>query len=286
VDLEIALAARQGAARREHLRADGVTDRDLDRAVRERRVLRVGRGGYALPNADPALVAAVAVRGVVSHASAARLHGLDLHNRPKLIDVTVSRGHTASWRNTRIHRASLGPAEQGTRIPVTSLLRTLEDCARTLPLAQAVIILDSALRNREVTHERLRAMARTARGPGSAKLRRAVAHADELAGSALESRLRLLLGLVSSDVRSQAHADGVGDVDFLVDGWLTVEGDGYEFHRSREDYRNDRRRGNLLVVGGSPVLRFSWEDVFLRPWVVLAQVEAVLAQRVKQTSQS
>ena len=128
-----------------------------------------------------------------------------------------------------------------------------------------MIILDSALRRRDVTLDRLRAMTRSARGPGSTKLRRAVAHADALAGSALESRLRLLLDLVSSDVRTQAHTVGVGDVDFLVDGWLTVEGDGYEFRRSRADYRNDRRRGNLLV---------------------LDQVGAVLAQRVKQTSAS
>jgi very-short-patch-repair endonuclease len=179
----------------------------------------------------------------------------------------------------------LAPEEHGSRTPVTSLMRTLADCARTLRLPQAVIILDSALRRRDVTIERLRALAASARGTGAGKLRRAVAHADALAGSALESRLRLLLELVSSDVRSQAPFDGVGDVDFLVDGWLTVEGDGYEFHRSRADYRNDRRRGNLLVVAGSPVLRFSWEDVFLWPWVVLAQVEAVRAQRVKQTSQ-
>lgn len=287
MDIEAALASRGGAARREGLRADGLTDRELDRAVRAGTVHRVGRGGYALPGADPALVAAVAVSGVVSHASAARLHGLDLPpGMPKLLDVTVPRGCSPRWPGTRIHRAALAPGEYGTRIPVTSLTRTLTDCGRTLPFADAVLILDSAVRQCQVTLERLRVLARTARGPGTAKLRRAVAHVDALAGSVLESRARLLVDLLTCDVQSQVYVEGVGRVDLLLNGWLVVEPDGYEFHRDRAEYRNDRRRGNLLVVGRYVVLRFSWEDVFFHPHLMLAQIEAVLAQRpVKQTSQ-
>lgn len=280
MDVEGALAARGGAARREALRADGVTDRQLDRAVRAGTVRRVGRGGYALPGADPALVAAAAVCGVVSHASAARLHGLDLPpGKPRLIEVTVPRGSSPRWPGTRIHRAALAPDEYGTRIPVTSLTRTLTDCGRTLPFADAVLILDSAVRQRQVTTDRLNALARTARGPGAGNLRRAVAHVDAIAGSILESRARLLADLLTSDIQSQVYVEGVGWVDLLLNGWLVIEPDGYEYHRDRAEYRNDRRRGNLLVVGRYVVLRFSWEDVFLYPHVMLAQIEAVLAQR-------
>lgn len=133
--------------------------------------------------------------------------------------------------------------------------------------------------------ERLRALARSARGPGSGKLRRAVAHADALAGSPLESRARLLVDLVAADVQTQVYIEGVGRVDILLDGWLVVEPDGFEFHRDRADYRNDRRRGNLLVVGRYTLLRYSWEDVFVYPHAMLAQIETVLAQGpVKQTS--
>lgn len=279
VDVETALASRQGVGRRAGLRSDGVTDRDLDRAVRSGVVQRVGRGGYALPGADPALIAAVAVHGVVSHASAARLHGLDLHRRPQLLDVTVGRGHSPRWPGTRIHRAVLAPDDCGSRIPVTSLVRTLTDCGRTLPLVEAVVILDSALRLHQVTVERLRALGRSARGTGAGNLRRAIAHTDEMAGSALESRARLLVDLLTADVQTQVFVEGVGRVDILLNGWLVIEPDGYEYHRDRAEYRNDRRRGNLLVVGRYRVLRFSWEDVFLYPHVMLAQIEAVLAQR-------
>lgn len=106
--------------------------------------------------------------------------------------------------------------------------------------AGAVLVLDSAVRQHQVTVERLDALARCARGPGAARLRRAVAHVDAMAGSVLESRARLLVDLLTSDVQSQVYVEGVGWVDLLLNGWLVIEPDG--------------------------------------PRVMLAQIEAVLAQ--------
>ena len=93
----MALRSSGGVARWDQLRAAGVAERAIGRAVRERLIRRVGRGGYALPEADPALAAAVAVGGVVSHRSAARLHGLDLWIEPRTLDVTVARGSSPRW---------------------------------------------------------------------------------------------------------------------------------------------------------------------------------------------
>lgn len=259
------------------MRADGVPERGIQRGVRLRLIERVGRGGYALPEADPALVAAVAVGGVVSHLSAARLHGLDLWSQPKVLDVTVARGSSPRWPGTRMHRATLAPEECDARLPVTSVLRTLNDCARTLVLVEAVVLLDSALRQGRVTMADLHLMAKTANGPGSGKLRQAVAHVDELSGSALESGFRPVLDILGVDYRSQVWIEGVGYVDFLVEGWLVIEPDGFEFHADRRSYRNDRRRGNAVAGHGLTQLRYSWEDVKLNPGRVLAQVAAVLA---------
>ncbi len=273
------LATRQGVARRADLRAAGVSDRETARAVADGRVLRVGVGGYALPQADPALVAAVAVAGVASHASAARLHGWDLHRDPKLHHVTVSRGHMkANWPGAHVHHAELAPEDRGLRVPVTSVDRTLLDCGRSLPLLDAAVILDSAVRRRDATIARLHKLAGATRGPGSAVFRRAVAHVDELNGSPLETRLRLLLSLLPAEVRTQVFIPDVGWVDFLLDGWLAIEVDGFEFHADRRSYRNDRRRGNVLAAGGYVLLRFSWEDVRLEPARVLTQIAGVLAR--------
>lgn len=76
-------------------------------------------------------------------------------------------------------------------------------------------------------------------------------------------------------IRSQAHVAGVGDVDFLLDEWLVVEGDGYEHHSNRNDYRKDRRRLNGITAQGLGLLRFTYEDVRYRPLQVIAQVERV-----------
>lgn len=273
----MALRSTGGVARWDRLRGFGVPERNIQRAVRLGSVRRVGRGGYALPEADPALVAAVAVNGVISHLSAARLHGLDLRREPRIIDVTVARGSSPRWPGTRMHRATLAPEDVHDRMPVTGLMRTLSDCARSLILVEAVVILDSALRQGLATMADLRLMAKTATGPGAAKLRQAVAHVDELSGSALESGLRPLLDILGVEYRSQVWIEDVGRVDFLVEGWLIIEPDGFQFHSDRRSYRDDRRRGNAAVAQGLTQLRYSWEDVSFGRVGMLRQIAAVVA---------
>jgi very-short-patch-repair endonuclease len=278
VDAVTALEIFGGAARWTRLRQYEVSEHALHKAVASARVLSVGDGGYVLPGADPALVAAMELGGVVSHASAARLHGLDLWRPIDGIDVTVRRGSRPHRAGIRVHRINLRPDEIDYRLPATNILRTVLDCGRVLPLSDAVVILDSALRRCWVKPAELRAAADAARGHGSAALRRAVAHADALSGSALESALRPLLVLLDATLETQVRIRGVpgGPVDFVLNGWLVVETDGYEFHRERADYRKDREKSNALAVRGYTLLRFTYEDVKGRPWWVLAQVQAVL----------
>ncbi|HVF21253.1 MAG TPA: DUF559 domain-containing protein [Mycobacteriales bacterium] len=57
---------------------------------------------------------------------------------------------------------------------------------------------------------------------------------------------------------------------------LIVEADGYEFHRSRASYRDDRRCGNAYTRAGWRFLRFSWEDVVDHPDEVVAHVRDLL----------
>lgn len=179
--------------------------------------------------------------------------------------------------------------EQQQGIPTTSVLRTIFDCARVLPLREAVVIADSALRKGLVTPEKLRS--RRAFGRGAARVRKVVRLADPRSESVLESVLRVLLvenGL--SPPRTQyVVRDECGVVARADFAWpeqrVLVEADGFEFHRDRGAYRADRRKGNAFAGLGWRLLRFRWEDVLYNPaYVVRVVSEEVNRERSRTQS--
>jgi very-short-patch-repair endonuclease len=154
---------------------------------------------------------------------------------------------------------------------VAPLAAALATALRCLSLVNAVVLVDAAINRRLVSASTLAARLR---GPGSVAARIALAAVDGRAESMLETVLRLGLRRAGLPVTPQAWVAGVGRVDFLIGGWLVVEVDGYAFHSSRNDYREDRRRGNALSADGYVLLRFSYEDVMFRLDEVVAQVLA------------
>ena len=67
------------------------TARKLRTAVNRGRIIRIGRGRFRLPDADRALAKAIEIGGMVSHLSAAQLHGWELPFPPTLPWVSVPR---------------------------------------------------------------------------------------------------------------------------------------------------------------------------------------------------
>jgi hypothetical protein len=234
----------------------------------------------------PLRAAVAALRGVASHEDAARLWGVELVQASPVRHVTVARCRSRARRaGTKVHRADLDDVGEVNGIPVTTAVRTVLDLCRTLPLPHAVAAADSALRQRLVTlPELLAAAAELAPALGRPQVREVVTRVDPLSGSVLESLCRLPLddaGLRPFETQYLVRvASGtIGRVDFAwPEQRLVVEVDGYAFHADRSTYRNDRRRGNALVLAGWRVLRFSWEDVVGSPQVVVAQVRAALAR--------
>ena len=171
---------------------------------------------------------------------------------------------------------------------VTSRERTLLDCLRSLPFDEALAVADSALRSGDVTGEQLAGLARSARGPGSARIRRVAAYADGRAANPFESVLRALAiegGLTVVPQVVIRLLDGEVRPDLVdEDRWLVLEADSFTWHGSRAALRRDCRRYNAIVLAGWTVLRFSWEDVMHDQEHVRAVLRA--AARTQRRTQS
>jgi len=274
------------AARRPLVRLVG--RRELDAALRRGDVVRDARGRYALPIADQARRSANRLSGVVSHRSAAFLHGWELKVAPERPDVTVRRKRRLSREQAdgvAVHYADLDPGD--VVAGVTSVARTLVDCLRSLPFDEALAVADSALRHRSVTHEQLVAIAAAVRGPGAPQARRVAREASALAANPFESVTRAIaLDVPGLDLRPQVvvrDRSGRGRVDLLDrERRLVVECESHSWHSRRGALRRDCRRYTKLVLLGWRVLRFAWEDVMFHPDYVRECLEAAVALVVHQ----
>jgi very-short-patch-repair endonuclease len=258
--------------------------RAIERALAEGLLDRVGRGAYALPKSPDALRAAVALGGVASHESAARLWFMDTLGAQQTAHITVPRRSRATSTSTAwLHWADLD--ERDVRGRVTSPLRTVLDCARSLPFADALAVADSALRRELVDVDELACVVARSRASGIRAARRVAAAADARAANQFESALRAIVieaGLTGfvPQLRIEtphlvARVD-LGDAELQI----ALEADSFEWHGSRSALDRDCRRYDELVRGNWLVLRFSWEAVmFDRPWVAGVITDTAVLRR-------
>ena len=262
-----------------------VTARDLAAAVAEERVVRVGRGIYALPSLRPEFAASARLGGVVSHESAAQLIGIALVRPPELIHVTVPHGCARRERppGVVVHQTRRwcdGDVESGT----TSALRTVLDCATTMPFAHALAVADSALSWSRVGKEALVEAARTRPGAGRQRRLRVAVAADRRADNPFESVLRAVLieaGLTSLEPQGEIWIGRRLIRPDLVDhdARIAIEADSYAFHGAPGDLERDCERYDTLTAAGWTVLRFSYRQVMDRPEWVVATVLATYERR-------
>jgi hypothetical protein len=214
----------------------GWSDDELGRLVRTGELGRLRRGAYVnglLPD-DAAAVHRLLLRAtlgglrqpaVVSHQSAAVLHGLPLWDvaldrvhvtrRPPAWNISggILCGHVARLRDDEV--------EEIDGVPVTTAVRTALDLARSLPHEAAVVALDAALHGGLLDHAVLRARLFDIAGtPGSRSATRAVTFADGRSESVGESRSRVILarwGLAPSALQfevTSATGGFLGRADF------------------------------------------------------------------------
>lgn len=256
---------------------------EVDRALREGRILRVAHGRYALPTAEQARRAAGALHAVVSHRSAAAFWGWEMKQLPEKPCVTVPRNRklrAGRRADVELHWSPLAETDVVDGW-VTAPGRTFTDCCRDLPFDEALAIADSALRNGTLAEPTLLRLAQAMNGPGRSRCLRVARAATGRAANPFESVLRAIaLEVPGLRVRPQVL---VLEEPFTVRPDLTdedlriaVEADSFEWHGGRAALKRDCRRYNLLAVHGWLVLRFSWEDVMLVPEQVRSTLQAAV----------
>jgi hypothetical protein len=272
--------------------ASGWSDDELGRLVRAGELTRLRRGAYIDSVLPPdraavhrllirATVAGLSRPAVVSHQSAAVLHGLPLWDVP-LDRVHVTRRPRA-WNDSSAvmycHVARLRDDEvvEVDGLPVTSPVRTALDLSRSLPHEAAVVALDAALHRGLLSHEVLRGRLFDIAGtPGSRSAARAVAAADGRSESVGESRSRVILHrwkLAPSALQFEVRAsDGavVGRTDFAWEAdRLVGEFDGrIKYGRLlRPDQEagdavfDEKRREDAIRDENWGVIRWVWSEL-------------------------
>lgn len=241
--------------------------RALDEAVDSGEIVRVNRGRYAAPGVQRGTQLALQVTGHVCLTSAALGYGWAVKMIPDLPQVAVPKDRrlpTGSRSSMEPTWVDLRPHEvEGL---ATSRSKTLEMCGRRLPFDEALAVADSALREGFAKDE-LSQLAASARGPGSARLRRVAELADGRAANPFESVTRAIaIDVPGLDVEPQVKIRGALGLDVrpdLVDRRrrIVIEADSFAWHGDRAALRRDARRYDLLVANGWTVLRLAWEDV-------------------------
>jgi very-short-patch-repair endonuclease len=251
--------------------AKGATEAGIRLAVRSGAVWRVERGLLAVPGADPELVAAGRSRGLLTCVSAAQRFNL-WHLRPapqphywhsngRALDGCVS------------HRLALTqPKRHGT---VAALPDVLLQALLCLPAVESLVMVECAYNRGDIDLAFLRGHLT---GNRCGKARDVLARVERGADSLLETLARVLFREAGIATATQVWLDGIGTVDFLLEGFLIVELDGIAFHLEPRQFKKDRRRDNAAVVRGLPVLRFFYDDVVHAPEAMIAQVRDVLAR--------
>jgi very-short-patch-repair endonuclease len=297
--MEALAAAQHGVVTHRQAREIGLSESAIRHRRRQGRLRDVRRRVYRLSGAveTPRLraLAAVLAAGagaVLSHRSAAGLHGLPGFDLEP-ITVSIPRARR-SLAGVRLEQSLLIAGHHRRvvdAIPCTSVARTVFDLCGDVHPRRAERALDTAIARRLVTLPALwRVLDDLAEhGRAGTVLMRAlltersagyVAPASELEAHFLELVRRHGLPEPDRQVDLGDADTWIGRVDFV---WpaaaLVVEVDGAAYHDGFLDRRHDEHRDARLVRDGWTVMRFRWSDVVDRAADVAAGVAAAIRFR-------
>jgi very-short-patch-repair endonuclease len=289
-----ALAKRQyGVASRAQLLGAGWSEGAIKKRIRGGRLHRLQAGvylvGHELIPREGRWIAAVLSSGpeaVLSHWSAAALWGIRPSSRER-IDVTVPHRSRSSGLIRR-HISQL-PADERTAeegIPVTTVPRTIFDLAT----AESTDVIQNLLREAEFLElwDRLSLRDLVERYPGRRGVRRVRAALERLKEEPSGRKRTPLEERFAPFLRRQRLPLPRFNDWILVAGkrvqvdchWpdlrQIVELDGWQGHKSRTAFREDRARDRRLSVAGYSVTRLTWNQLDDEPEAIASDLRSLL----------
>jgi very-short-patch-repair endonuclease len=260
------------------------------------RLHRVHQGVYCvghrlLPRKGHLMAAVLACgpRGVLSHRSAAFLHGI-LDHRGNRVDVIAPNRRGRAPTGIAAHRdGTLTPIDRVVidAVPCTSLARTLLDLAAT----QSPSTLAFAVNQAEVEEvfdlaEVVELLKRSRGRRGVARLRLAIELHDPQERETrreLEKKLLRLFkrGGFRPEVNGHLVIAGISMMpDFMWrDARLIVEADSRRVHGTATAFEKDRQRDQRLAAAGWTVIRCTWHQVTNEPERLTQTLRTLLTRR-------
>jgi very-short-patch-repair endonuclease len=280
------LVARDGLVlRRSDLLAGGMRPKQITRAVRAGHLLRLRRDRYmATPYAG--VDQAVRIGGRLACVSLLASLGVFVFDSSVLhvhVERSMSRlrspvgGGTPiadlDRSSTRLHWWPL--QSDGHTLGAVAFSDAVAQAVRCQPSRHAVATLDSVLHRGLMSRSDVEDVVASL----PKRYRFVSGLIDASAESGPETLMRLILRQLGLRFETQARIEGVGRVDFLVEGWLIIECDSKAHHEGWTMQRRDRRRDLAAAQRGYVTLRPLAEDLFHAQGEVVAAVRGLIRTR-------
>ncbi len=255
------------------LRSWGLSQRRITHLVRSGELLRPRQGVYLHPASSSTATLAAHVGGLVGCTTLLAERGVFVLDRgPVHVQVPVHATRLRSVSSVHLHWAPLHrpPHPRALHVEVFDALLQATSCQ---PARAAIATLDSALHLGLVSADEVDEIFHLL-----PLRRRALAPlVDGRAEAGSETFIRLLLRSLGLRFECQVWIDGVGRVDFLVEGWLVIECDSRAHHGGWEAQVADRRRDLRLAERGYACIRPIAADIFADAPAIGRAVVAMLA---------
>ncbi|ROZ98803.1 DUF559 domain-containing protein [Gordonia sp. OPL2] len=233
----------------------GMTRKEIRRQLADGELVLLRHDWYANKRADTTTCEVVRAGGVVGCLTALRYRKVwvpgsstTIHRRGN------SRAHRAPSKITYCRQYGRPEPEYGAVDEVPIAFR---HAVRCLDGEELVAVCDSIANQKLMTIDEMRSEMRSA--PKSKQ--RLLDKCDARAQSGTETMTRLRLRARRLKVRVQVKISGLGHVDLVVGDRLIIEVDSEEYHRTKEQYEEDRRRDRRAAELGYITLRFTYSAV-------------------------